>query len=153
MYALSVLVNHKKRKNEAHDYYIKAKATEERFKELYGTHTGLSETKHNAIVAHESESEAQHLISLYAPKKQPDQKLQQLIQSGVLNNSYPPNPKSCSNCAAAHVKDKPDTRLLACGACRSIWYCSRECQVTDFKSSHKNQCKKLQAANATTEQK
>ncbi|GAA5795646.1 hypothetical protein HPULCUR_001008 [Helicostylum pulchrum] len=158
LYALSVLVNHKKRKNEAHDYYIKAKATEERFKELYGTHTGLSETKRNAIIAHESESEAQHLISLYAPKKQPDQKLQQLIQSGVLNNSYPPNPKSCSNCAAAHVKDKPDTPLLACGACRSIWYCSRDCQVTDFKSSHKNQCKQLQASKATatatiTEQK
>ncbi|KAI8083727.1 hypothetical protein BDF21DRAFT_416495 [Thamnidium elegans] len=156
LYALSVLVNHKKRKNEAHDYYVKAKATEERFKELYGTHTGLSETKQNAIVAHESESEAQHLISLYAPKKQPNQKLQQLIQSGVLNTSYPPNPKSCSNCAAAHVKDKPDTPLLACGACRSIWYCSRECQVTDFKSSHKNQCKQLQASKAavtTTEQK
>lgn len=143
------MTNYKKKKNEAHEYYVRAKATEERFKELYGTHTGLSETKRAAILAHEPEAEAQKLLAAYAPKKQPDQKLQQLIQSGILNTSYPPNPKSCSRCAAAHVKDKPDTPLLACGACRSIWYCSRECQVADFKSSHKNQCKQLQAAKAT----
>lgn len=148
LYALSVLVNHKKRKNEAHDYYIKAKAAEERFNELYGAHTGLSETKHDAIVAHESESEATKLIASYAPKKQYDQKMQQLIQSGILNTSFPPNPKRCSHCAATHVKDKPDTPLLACGACRSIWYCSRECQVADFKASHKAQCKQMQELKA-----
>lgn len=146
LYALSVLVNYKKRKSEAHDYYVKAKKAEDRFQELYGTHTGLSDIKRQAILAHESPEQAEKLIAQYAPKKQYDQKIQQLIQSGILNTSFPPNPKRCSHCAATHAKDKPDSPLLACGACKSIWYCSRDCQVADYKASHKTQCKQFQAA-------
>ncbi|KAG1465338.1 hypothetical protein G6F46_003751 [Rhizopus delemar] len=138
LYALSVLLNHKKKKSEAHGYYVKAKEAEAKFKELYGAHTGLSEIKRDAIVAHESEEEAQKLIATYAPKKQADQRMQQLIESGVLN-SFPPNPNRCSHCGAAHAKDKPNAPLLACGACRSIWYCSRDCQVGDYKLYHKAQ--------------
>ncbi|KAI8364417.1 hypothetical protein BD560DRAFT_403104 [Blakeslea trispora] len=152
LYALSVLVNFKKRKPEAREYYEKAKKAEEHFKELYGANTGLSETKRNAILAHESPEEAERLINLYAPKKQMDQRMQQLIQSGILNQSFPPNPKRCSHCAATHVKDKPESPLLACGACRSIWYCSRDCQVADYRASHKNQCKELQALKAEEKQ-
>ncbi|CAO3617053.1 unnamed protein product [Mucor hiemalis] len=148
LYALSVLVNHKKRKSEAHNFYVKGKLAEARFKELYGAHAGFSDTKRDAILAHETEEEAEKLIAAYAPKKQHDQKMQQLIQSGILNTSFPPNPKRCSHCAATHAKDKPEAPLLACGACRSIWYCSRNCQVADFKASHKGQCKQLQALKA-----
>ncbi|CAO0796825.1 unnamed protein product [Mucor circinelloides] len=148
LYALSVLVNHKKRKSEAAEYYQRAKKAEEEFSELYGAHTGLSEIKNQAILAHESAEEAEKLIATYTPKKKYDQKMQQLIQSGILNTSFPPNPKRCSHCAATHAKDKPEAPLLACGACRSIWYCSRECQVSDFKASHKGQCKQMQALKA-----
>jgi tetratricopeptide (TPR) repeat protein len=153
LYALSVLVNHKKRKNEANEYYKKAKQAEDRFKELYGAHTGLSDVKRDAILAHESSEEANRLIASYQPKKQYDQQMQRLIQSGILNTSFPPNPKSCSHCGAAHPKDKPDQPLLACGACRSIWYCSRECQVADFKASHKGQCKQMLALKSEEQKK
>jgi tetratricopeptide (TPR) repeat protein len=148
LYALSVLVNHKKRKSEAAEYYQRAKKSEEEFRELYGAHTGLSDVKKQAILDHETPEEAEKLIATYAPKKQYDQKMQQLIQSGILNTSFPPNPKRCSHCAATHAKDKPEAPLLACGACRSIWYCSRDCQVSDFKASHKGQCKQMQALKA-----
>ncbi|KAI8647325.1 hypothetical protein BD408DRAFT_335304 [Parasitella parasitica] len=148
LYALSVLLNHKSKKAEAKGYYQRAKKAEEEFKELYGVHTGFSDIKKQAISAYEAPEEAKKLIAMYAPKKQYDQKMQQLIQSGILNTSFPPNPKRCSHCAATHVKDKPASPLLACGACRSIWYCSRDCQVSDFRASHKAQCKQFQALKA-----
>lgn len=142
LYALSVLLNHKKKKAEAHGYYLKAKSSEEHFRELYGAHTGLSDSKRDAIQAHESSEEAENLLSSYAPKKQIDHRMQQLLESGALT-SFPPNPTRCSHCGSSHAKDKPEAPLLACGACLSIWYCSRDCQVGDFKLSHKAQCKKM----------
>ncbi|KAI8988069.1 hypothetical protein BDF20DRAFT_304185 [Mycotypha africana] len=151
LYALSTLVNHKKRKAEAEEYYKRAKKTEERFFELFGAHTGLSKVKREAILAHETPEEAERLIAVYAPKRQYDDKMKQLIESGILNTSFPPNPKRCSHCAATHAKGKENSApLMACGACRSIWYCSRECQVADYKVSHKQQCKKLQELKKST---
>ncbi|KAI9277429.1 hypothetical protein BY458DRAFT_472245 [Sporodiniella umbellata] len=147
LYALSVLLNHKKKKNEAHGYYEKAKKAEEHFHELFGAHTGLSDTKREAITAHESAAEAEALIANYAPKKQIDYRMQQLLESGMLT-SFPANPTQCSHCGATHAKDKPEAPLLACGACLSIWYCSRDCQVGDFKLSHKAQCKKMKEEKA-----
>ncbi|KAI8990149.1 hypothetical protein BDB01DRAFT_780183 [Pilobolus umbonatus] len=145
-YALSVLLSgQRKRKLAAAEYYHLGKAAEEKFIELYGIHTGLSDIKRQAISLFETPQEANRLIEKYTSKKQRDEKMQKFIQSGLLQASYPPNPNKCSHCAAGHVKDSPDTPLLTCGACRGIWYCSRECQVADYKSSHKNQCKKFQA--------
>ncbi|KAI7904148.1 uncharacterized protein BX663DRAFT_504108 [Cokeromyces recurvatus] len=157
LYALSLLLHsHKKRKSEAADYYKRAKESEKKFEELYGTHTGLSETKRDAILAFEERNEAERLIALYTPTKNKllqQEKIQKLIESGILNTSYPPDPKRCSHCAATHLKDKPNVPLMACGACRHIWYCSRECQVADYKAMHKSQCKKMQAAKTQQEQK
>ncbi|KAI9483774.1 MAG: hypothetical protein EXX96DRAFT_606731 [Benjaminiella poitrasii] len=159
LYALSVLLNgNKKRKTEAADYYRQAREAEKRFEELYGTHTGLSETKRDAILAHEQDrQEAERLIALYTPAKSKlvqQEKIQQLIESGILNTSFPPDPKRCSHCGAKHLKDKPDAPLLACGRCLGIWYCGRDCQVADYKVSHKAQCKKMQASReAAQEQK
>lgn len=144
LYALSVLVKPKNKKNDGRDYYYKAKAAEAKFKALYGVHTGLSDIKREAIQLHESSDEANKLIKEYTPPKAMDQKMQQLIQSGILNASFPPSPTKCSSCGADHLKDKPESPLLACGACRSIWYCSRECQVQDYRANHKAQCKSMQ---------
>ncbi|KAI8881720.1 hypothetical protein K501DRAFT_222555 [Backusella circina FSU 941] len=145
LYCLSVLIkskNHNKKSanNEARNFYIKAKQAEVAFKALYGAGTGLSDTKRQAIQLFEQATEATKMITDNRPKRAYEQKMQQLIQSGVLN--FPPNPKSCSHCAASHAKEKQQP-LLACGGCRGIWYCSRECQVADFKH-HKAQCKVMQ---------
>ncbi|KAI2613140.1 uncharacterized protein GGS25DRAFT_478691 [Hypoxylon fragiforme] len=46
------------------------------------------------------------------------------------------------------------TALQACGGCRSVWYCSKNCQKGDWQSRHKPLCKAytegLAAAAATT---
>jgi hypothetical protein len=144
LYALSVLVKPKNKKNDGRDYYYKAKAAEAKFKALYGVHTGLSDIKREAIQLHESSEEANKLIKEYTPPRAMDQKMQQLIQSGILNASFPPSPTKCSSCGADHLKDKPEAPLMACGACRSIWYCSRECQVQNYIANHKAQCKSMQ---------
>jgi hypothetical protein len=45
----------------------------------------------------------------------------------------------CANC---YVLEKTlDERLLKCGQCRLIKYCSRECQREHWKKAHKKQCK------------
>jgi hypothetical protein len=146
LYCLSVLIKSKNQakkaaNNEARNFYIKAKQAEVAFKALYGAGTGLSDTKRQAIQLFEQATDASKMISDNIPKRAYEQKMQQLIQSGALN--FPPNPKSCSHCAASHAKEDKQQPLLACGACRKIWYCSRECQVADFKH-HKAQCKVMQ---------
>jgi hypothetical protein len=45
----------------------------------------------------------------------------------------------CANC---YVLEKTlNERLLKCGQCRLIKYCSRECQREHWKKAHKKQCK------------
>jgi hypothetical protein len=47
----------------------------------------------------------------------------------------------CANC---YVLEKTlDEKLLKCGQCRLIKYCSRECQREHWKKAHKKQCKKI----------
>ena len=31
-------------------------------------------------------------------------------------------------------------KLLACAACKEVYYCSRECQIKDWKARHKLEC-------------
>lgn len=142
LYSLSILMHEKNKKSEARKYYNKAKDAEERFKKLYGTKTGMSDNKRRAIQLHESPEDARNIIFQSMPSKQYNNKIEQLIQAGILNSPYPPSSSNCSNCGAKHLKDQPDKPLLCCGGCKSIWYCCRECQVKDYKAGHKIACKK-----------
>ena len=42
---------------------------------------------------------------------------------------------------------KTGVPLKFCAACQTVAYCSRACQRTDWKASHKRHCKKLKALN------
>ncbi|CAO3607423.1 unnamed protein product [Cunninghamella echinulata] len=141
LYSMSLLK--KPKSKEAKEYYDKAKASELRFKELYGTHVGMNEIKREAIQVYETTEEARRLILASMPKKQYNEKIEQLIKAGILNSPYPASPKNCSSCGASHLKDQVGKPLLCCGGCKAIWYCSRDCQKSDFKS-HKATCKKSQ---------
>ncbi|KAJ8656954.1 hypothetical protein O0I10_007288 [Lichtheimia ornata] len=142
LYSLSILLHEKNKKAEARKYYNKAKDAEERFKKLYGTKTGMSDNKRRAIQLHESPEDARNMIFQSMPSKQYNNKIEQLIQAGILNSPYPPSADNCSNCGAKHLKDQPGKPLLCCGGCKSIWYCCRDCQVKDYKAGHKVACKK-----------
>jgi len=54
-------------------------------------------------------------------------------------------PKCCANEACGVQNDD----LLACANCRSVLYCSRDCQIKHWKGGHKKVCKEL--ANAHCE--
>lgn len=41
---------------------------------------------------------------------------------------------SCANCG------ETEARLARCSRCRSVWYCSRECQSSHWRASHKREC-------------
>jgi hypothetical protein len=47
----------------------------------------------------------------------------------------------CFACDAKMGKDKPE--LLSCGGCKFAQYCSKECQVKDWRAEHKHMCKQL----------
>jgi hypothetical protein len=47
----------------------------------------------------------------------------------------------CFACDAKMGKDKPE--LLSCGGCNFAQYCSKECQVKDWRAEHKHMCKQL----------
>lgn len=50
---------------------------------------------------------------------------------------------TCASCQAPQglaIKHK------ICSACKSVYYCSQECQKVDWKAGHKSRCKELQAA-------
>jgi len=34
-----------------------------------------------------------------------------------------------------------DKKPMTCGQCRDVAYCSRECQVADWKAIHKHECR------------
>jgi tetratricopeptide (TPR) repeat protein len=139
LYSLALLKN----KDGGDDYYHKAKAAEQRFKDLYGTHVSMNDVKRQAIQVYETPEEAQRLILAAMPKKQYNEKIERLIKAGILNTSYPASPDNCSRCGAAHLKDTPGKPLLCCGGCKAIYYCCRECQRSDYKN-HKATCKKHQ---------
>jgi tetratricopeptide (TPR) repeat protein len=144
LYSMSLLLQQPKSDSkDAKEYYQKAKTAEARFKDLYGTHVGMNEIKRQAIQVHETPEEANRLILAGMPKKQYNEKIEQLIKAGILNTSYPASPDNCSHCGAGHLKDSPGKALLCCGGCKSSWYCSRDCQKSDYKN-HKATCKKLQ---------
>jgi len=53
--------------------------------------------------------------------------------------------KICGNCNKLEKSNK-DSKLLKCGGCKIQYYCSKECQVKDWKE-HKKICKRMNNAN------
>jgi hypothetical protein len=48
---------------------------------------------------------------------------------------------TCSSKACSHGTGAPGgTELKKCSRCGGAWYCSRECQVADWKQGHKHAC-------------
>ncbi|KAI7862595.1 hypothetical protein BDF14DRAFT_1735851 [Spinellus fusiger] len=153
LYSLAIVLHQKGKKTESHDYYVKGKAAEARFEYLYGQASGTSNIKREAIQIHETPEVARKLIKQEeAPPMQYNAKIEQLIQSGFLTPSFSPSPKQCSQCGSSHRKEDKDKPLMCCGGCKSIWYCSRECQVNDYKR-HKVECQKSKKAEPKAEDK
>ncbi|CAO3672311.1 unnamed protein product [Umbelopsis vinacea] len=152
LYALAFLTYNKDNKEEASEYYQKAKQNEERFKDLYGSVPGMNDIKRQAVLAHEPADVAKKLIAASLPPVQPNAKIEKLIEAGILGRptSYPPNPSQCSECGAKHRQGEPEKSLLSCGACRSIWYCSRDCQKANYRKGHKAACANLQKQKTTS---
>jgi TPR repeat protein len=65
---------------------------------------------------------------------------------GNTTPSFTPTRTSCSYCGVAHAP--PDVKLNPCSGCHSVYYCSKEHQIMDWKipgnNGHKAMCKKLQ---------
>ncbi|KAJ7120751.1 hypothetical protein C8R43DRAFT_1136692 [Mycena crocata] len=53
-----------------------------------------------------------------------------------------PSYKGCNNMQCGKIGLQAEFRC--CGRCRSAVYCSKPCQVTDWKAGHKTACRKLQ---------
>jgi len=49
--------------------------------------------------------------------------------------------KQCSHCGKSNVG------LQVCARCKMVQYCSKDCQVKDWKDGHKTMCKPVEAAN------
>eukprot|EP00761_Pharyngomonas_kirbyi_P005041 gb/GECH01005046.1/.p1 GENE.gb/GECH01005046.1/~~gb/GECH01005046.1/.p1 ORF type:complete len:840 (+),score=206.76 gb/GECH01005046.1/:1-2520(+) len=49
--------------------------------------------------------------------------------------------KKCAHCGRTNAKE--GTKLKRCSACKSVYYCSRNCQIIDWNSGHKEKCKGL----------
>ena len=48
----------------------------------------------------------------------------------------------CANCGVSATQlAKDDKKLLNCSQCRSVRYCSRECQRAHWRAGHKAECK------------
>ncbi len=48
--------------------------------------------------------------------------------------------KLCNNCGKNEVEKQ--TKFKRCGQCKKVYYCSKDCQVTDWKKQHSKVCKK-----------
>jgi TPR repeat protein len=54
---------------------------------------------------------------------------------------------SCSHCKATTGKDS--AKLMCCVRCKSIWFCSKECQVANWKEGHKFDCGRAKRLDET----
>ena len=63
---------------------------------------------------------------------------------GNTTPTFTPIRTSCSYCGVAHAP--PNVKVNPCSGCHSVFYCSKEHQIFDWKlkrSGHKKECKKL----------
>ena len=63
-----------------------------------------------------------------------------LLERGATTEMTNEGPKGkCAMCNAKPAEGK----LNACSACKLTWYCSKDCQLLDWKRGHKQACKLL----------
>lgn len=53
-----------------------------------------------------------------------------------------------ASCHLCGKEESDELKLLRCGGCRSVCYCSKECQKKDWKTQHKAVCKQLSVGDA-----
>lgn len=76
------------------------------------------------------------VVSQYSgkgPHIVPAQRLGGSLTPPVTTSTTPHN--ACAYC------QKKGEKLMMCGKCKIVRYCSRDCQVSHFKKGHKNDCK------------
>jgi hypothetical protein len=94
----------------------------ERYAEMFGQHK-CSFTPPDKVALIKSETELHLQLNSSAD--------QQVIDEG----------KRCNFCMTKN--ENISSKMMRCGACQSVWYCSRECQQWDWSlGKHKVQCKK-----------
>lgn len=81
----------------------------------------------------------QHLVELEAP-------LQTHWRQRVLTLPIKYTGTACDHCTARHMDGTPKFKM--CSACTAVRYCSRECQVADWKAGHREKCGKPLAKTA-----
>ena len=59
---------------------------------------------------------------------------------GYMDNSAVPVPESDRLCFHCGTAPQNNTKLSKCGKCQVAGYCQRDCQVQDWKKSHKSAC-------------
>lgn len=75
------------------------------------------------------------ILSKYSGKS-PHVVAAQSLSSSTSGRSAPVGANNaCANC------HKKSDKLMMCGKCKQVKYCSRDCQVAHFKSGHKKVCK------------
>ena len=58
----------------------------------------------------------------------------------------------CYNCCQEHRQEQE--QVLKCGACKKVFYCSKECQKTHWKQGgHREECPKLKGDRKEEQQK
>ncbi|VDB87169.1 unnamed protein product [Peniophora sp. CBMAI 1063] len=55
----------------------------------------------------------------------------------------------CARLACEYNRKPSETQLLRCKGC-GVYYCSRDCQVADWKSGHKRECRRLDSDHSAS---
>jgi hypothetical protein len=50
-------------------------------------------------------------------------------------------------CSYCNSEDRPKTDLKRCSQCKAVHYCSKDCQVKDWKAGHKKDCALCKSEN------
>jgi hypothetical protein len=82
---------------------------------------------------------AEYQLEHYFSRSSQSAELELLVECAELYSSQGVEALSdgfkCANCGQAASN--------RCGRCKSVWYCSRECQVGHYKAGHKGACQQL----------
>ncbi|TFJ87419.1 hypothetical protein NSK_001751 [Nannochloropsis salina CCMP1776] len=86
---------------------------------------------------------------LKAPLRQRGERLQLLFDETIQKREG--TRRICAECGRREG-DKGVDKLMVCGKCANIWYCSRDCQLANFHSGeHKKACTSLKIARICRE--